>query len=62
MRQLDVDDAMPPLGEPVWREQAQPAPEWRPVPGRPGIERDQHGRLRTNIPVNDSAHAKPGRP
>jgi len=56
MKQLDKDEVEQ-LGEPVRREQRRPEPtqEWKPMPETPGIERDQHGRLRTNIPGNESA-------
>ena len=56
MKQLDNDDVEP-LGQPVRREQRPPEPaqEWKPVPGKPGIEHDQQDRLRTNIPGNESA-------
>lgn len=54
MRQLDRSDALP-LGPAKRKEPAEKPPEWRPVPGNPGVEADAQGRLRTNIPKNNGA-------
>ena len=42
------------LGEKV----VPPAPtqkEWQPIPGKPGLEQNQQGQVRTNIPANGAA-------
>lgn len=59
MRQLDTDDAKP-LGPPIRKPPpAEKPPEWKPVPGRDGIERHEDGRVRTNIPKNEGAAMGP---
>lgn len=59
MRPTDRDDAQP-LGPPIRKEPEKPAePQWRPVPGKPGLERDSDGRLRTNKPENEAASMPP---
>ena len=40
-----------PLGERVQPKPAPASPEWKPVPGSPGIERGPDGKLRTNLPL-----------
>lgn len=43
-----------PLGPPT-RKPEPTKPEWTPVDGSPGIERNRQGELRTNIPANEAA-------
>lgn len=53
---LNSEPPFKPLGEKVTKvEKRKPTQtEWTAVPGAPpGIERDEHGRFRTNIPEND---------
>jgi hypothetical protein len=49
------DDVAQPLGPQIKTAEEEKAPEWYPVPDRPGLERDQEGRLRTNDPQNKVA-------
>jgi len=44
-----------PLGPKVEKPPEKPADQWQPVPGKTGVERDADGKLRTNIPANNSA-------
>ena len=44
-----------PLGAPIRKPQP-PQPEWKPVDGSPGIERNRDGQLRTNIPGNNKCN------
>jgi hypothetical protein len=32
-----------------------PKPEWQPVPGKPHLQVNSKGQLRTNIPANEAA-------
>ena len=50
----DRDDAQP-LGPPIRKAPPEKAQGWFQVPDKPGIERDQEGRLRTNFPENRAA-------
>lgn len=45
------------LGQPI-RAPREPAPEWRPVPGKPWLERNARGQLRTKLP-EPPAHSRP---
>jgi hypothetical protein len=42
------------LGKKVEKPKAE-KPEWWPVPGKPHLEQNAEGKLRTNIPENESA-------
>lgn len=44
-----------PLGPAKPREPENKPADWQPVPDKPGLERDADGKLRTNIPANNSA-------
>jgi len=56
MRSPDANDVQP-LGAPVPRPTTKEPPheQWMPVPGKPGLERDPQGRLRTNTPGEQRA-------
>jgi hypothetical protein len=54
MRTIDTDDAQP-LGPAKPREPEKTAEQWQAVPGKPGLERGPDGKLRTNVPENNSA-------
>lgn len=47
-----------PLGEKVVKPVPTPK-EWTPIPGKPGLEQNQKGQIRTNIPANGSARYIP---
>lgn len=47
-----------PLGERVVPAEP-PRKEWTPVPGKPGLEQNQKGQIRTNIPANGQARYIP---
>jgi hypothetical protein len=42
------------LGKKVEKPKAE-KPEWQPVPGKPHLEQNAEGKMRTNIPENESA-------